>query len=347
VWSAVAGAGGAVGVLLGGVLVGELNWRWIFFINVPVGLLAGVIALRSLQEMRNQDATHKLDVVGALLVTSGLASFVYGLVTTVNDGWTSASTLGPIAAAIVLLVVFVEWEQRVASHPLLPFRVFRFRSLLGADVTILFTGAAFFAMWYFLSFYIQRVLGWGPLKAGFSFAPMCVGIILGAQISSRLIHKFGVRPLIIFGNLLAAASFFWLSRVGASDSYVTIVLPGATLCAFAIGIVFTPLATAATSEVDHADAGLASGVLNASRQVGGSLGLAALATAEISRTNEFHIATSKVALAAGYQRAFLYSGVIMVGAFVASWIIPRLSGRLQSADATAPSANLEVASATD
>lgn len=342
-WSAVAGGGGAVGVLLGGVLVGELNWRWIFFINVPIGLVAGVIALQSLQEHRSQDATRKLDVGGAVLVTGGLAAFVYGLVNTTTDGWTSASTLGPILASVVVIAVFVVWEMRIASHPLLPFRIFRFRSLLGADVTILFTGAAFFAMWYFLSFYIQRVIGWGPLKAGFSFAPMCVGIISGAQISSRLIHRFGVRPLIIGGNLLAAVSFFWLSRVGSGDSYLTVVLPGATLCAFSIGLVFTPLATAATSEVDHAEAGLASGVLNAARQVGGSLGLAALATAEISRSNEFLDPGGKVALAAGYQRAFFFSGVIMLGAFAATWIIPRLSGRLRAGEA--PNPQVEVVSA--
>ena len=336
VWSAVAGAGGAVGVLLGGVLVGELSWRWIFFINVPIGLGAGIVALRSLQELRNRDATHKLDVVGAILATSGLAMFVYGLLNTTNDGWASAATLTWIGVSVGVLALFVVWEQRVATNPLLPFRIFRVRSLLGADVTILFIGAAFFAMWYFLSFYIQTVLLWGPLRAGLSFAPMCVGIIAGAQISSRLINKTGVRPLILFGNLLAAVSFLWLSKVGVSHSYNSIVLPGATLCAFAIGIVFTPLAHAATSGVDHADAGLASGVLNAGRQVGGSLGLAALATAELARSNEFAHPESLVALAAGYQRAFFLSGLIMLAAFVAAWLIPRTSGRLPVAEAAAP-----------
>jgi EmrB/QacA subfamily drug resistance transporter len=336
IWSAVAGGGGAVGVLLGGVLVGELTWRWIFFINVPIGLAAGIIALRSLQELRDRDATHKIDLVGAILATAGLAMFVFGLVNTSTAGWGSASTLTWIGVSLIVLSSFVFWEQKVATNALLPFRIFKSRSLLGADITILFTGAAFFAMWYFLSFYVQNVLGWGPLRAGLSFAPMCVGIIAGAQISSRLINRLGVRPLILAGNVLAAVSFLWLSRIGVADSYVTVVLPGATLCAFAIGIVFTPLAHAATSGVDRADAGLASGVLNAGRQVGGSLGLAALATAQIARSNEFHVPASRIALAAGYQRAFFVSGLIMFVAFFATWMIPRASGRLQTADAPAP-----------
>jgi EmrB/QacA subfamily drug resistance transporter len=335
-WSAVAGAGGAVGVLLGGVLVGEINWRWIFFINVPLGVAAGVVALAYLQEMRNRDALVKLDLVGSVLVTASLAALVYGIVSTTSHGWASSFTLSWFVGSVGGLICFVFWELEVASHPLLAFRIFRSRSLSGADAVMLLIGAAFFAMWYFLTFYIQDVLHFGALKTGFAFAPMSLAIIAGAQISSRLIARAGVRPLIFTGTLLAALGFYWMSLLGAHSAYATAVLVPAVACSFAMGLLFTPLTTAATSHVDRADAGLASGVLNTARQVGGSLGLAALATAAASRSAQFAHPATATAETAGYQRAFVISSLIFLAAFAASWVIPREVGRSADAPAASP-----------
>jgi EmrB/QacA subfamily drug resistance transporter len=326
-WSAVAGAGGAVGVLLGGILVGEISWRWIFFINVPIGVFAGVVAVLYLQEMRNPGSASRLDVTGAALVTASLAALVYGIVNTASVGWTSTTTISWFAGALVGLLAFALWETYVASNPLLPWRVFASRSLVGASLSIMFVGAAFFAMWYFLSFYVQDVLGYGALKAGFAFAPMAVGIIIGAQISSRVIQRVGVRAPAFVGTVIATGGFYWLGQIPPRAGYATVVLPAATLCAFAIGLLFTPLATAATSHIDRADAGLASGVLNTARQIGGSLGLAALATVAVSRSAQFAHPDSAAALTAGYQRAFVASAAIFAASFLAVWIIPGKTGR--------------------
>lgn len=329
-WSAVAGAGGAVGVLLGGVLVGELNWRWIFFINVPVGLIAGVVALIHLQELRNQQALVKLDIAGSVYITASLGAIVYGVVNTATVGWGATSTLSCFLAGAIGIVVFVFWEQRVASHPLLPFRIFASRSLRGADIVMLLIGAAFFSMWFFLSFYLQDVLHMDALRAGLAFAPMSVAIIGGAQVSSRLTTRTGVRPLLFVGTLTASLGFLWLSLIQANSSYWTLVLPAAVVTSFSMGILFTPLATAATSDVDRADAGLASGILNTGRQVGGSLGLAVLATVATNYSNTFALPHSPHALTAGYQRAFLLSAGILVLAFAASFILPAATGRARS-----------------
>ena len=326
-WSAVAGAGGAVGVLLGGILVGELNWRWIFFINVPIGIATSIVALLYLREMRNQDALVKLDIMGSLLVTGSLSAIVYGVVHASSAGWASTTSTSCFFAGAIGVVVFIFWELRVASHPLLPFRIFRSRSLRGADLVMLLIGGAFFSMWFFLSFYLQNVLHMSALRAGFAFAPMSVAIIAGAQVSSRLTSRAGVRPLLFVGTLTAALGFAWLSTIQATSSYWTVVLPAAIVASFAMGILFTPLATAATSDVDRADAGLASGILNTARQIGGSLGLAALATAATSRSNTFANPYSPVALTSGYRLAFLISSGILLVAFALSFLLPASTGR--------------------
>src|SRR5487761_2325943 len=212
-WSAVAGAGGAVGGLAGGLLTGYATWRWVFFINVPFGIAATVIAAMSLQERRNQDATFKLDVTGAVLVTGGLTALIYGVVNTTTSSWTSSSTLSWFLAAAVLLIGFIAWEARVASHPLVPFRIFRSRPLTVANIVMLLAGGAFFAMWYFLTYYFQNILGYGAVRTGFAFLPMAVGIIIGAQLSSRLLVKVGVRPLLLVGAAFATLGFYWLSLI--------------------------------------------------------------------------------------------------------------------------------------
>jgi EmrB/QacA subfamily drug resistance transporter len=334
-WSAVAGAGGAVGALLGGILTGLVSWRWIFFINVPIGLVAGVAAYLYLQEMRNKDATSKLDVTGAVFVTGGLASVIYAVVNTTTHSWTSTFTLEWLIAGLVLIALFFFWEARVASHPLVPFRIFHSRSLSAANGIMVLVGGVFFAMWYFLTYYFQFVLGYGPVKAGLAFVPTAIAIIIGAQISSRLIAKTGVRPLMQIGATLATLGFFWLSLVQPNSNYWAHVLAPSFITALAMGLLFSPLAMAATSGVDRADAGLASGVLNTARQVGGSLALAGLATVATDRTASLrHMVSHSAALTEGYQRAFQISAVIALVALGLTILVPKLTGRASSPNVT-------------
>ena len=325
-WSAVAGAGGAVGGLLGGILTGWVSWRWVFFINVPFGIAAAITAAMYLREMRNQEATVKLDIVGAVLVTGSLATLIYGVVNTTNKGWTSSTTLTWFVVGAIGMIAFIFWEAKIASHPLVPFRIFQSRSLSMANLMMLLVGGAFFAMWYFLTFYFQRILGYGAVKAGFAFLPMALAIIAGAQISSRILARVGARVLLLTGAALASVGFLFISRIQPHSSYFGAILLPAVLCAFAMGLLFTPLATTATADVDRADAGLASGVLNTSRQVGGSLSLAILGTVAADRTATFVDPHSSEALVSGYQRAFQISAVITLLALCVAVTVPRRVG---------------------
>jgi EmrB/QacA subfamily drug resistance transporter len=335
-WSAVAGAGGAAGALLGGLLTGYASWRWVFFINVPVGVFAAILALLFLREMRNRDATVRLDVTGAVLVTGSLASLIYGTVHTTTAGWGSSSTLSWFFAGAAAMVAFLFWELKVASHPLVPFRIFRSRSLSTANVVMLLVGGAFFAMWYFLTFYFQYILHYDAVRTGFAFLPMALAIIAGAQLSSRILHMTGVRPLLLTGTTLATLGFLWISLIGTASSYWGAIFTPSVLCAFAIGLLFAPLATAATAEVERSESGLASGVLNAARQVGGSLALAVLGTAAASRAATYLHPTSAVALVSGYKRAFEISALITFVALLVSFALPRHTGRRQTPSITPP-----------
>jgi EmrB/QacA subfamily drug resistance transporter len=338
-WSAVAGAGGAVGGLLGGILTGWASWRWVFFINVPFGIIAGTVAAMYLREMRNRGATTKLDVTGSVLVTGGLAAAIYAVVNTTTHSWTSSTTLLWLLLGLALLTAFVVWEAKVASHPLVPFTIFKSRPLTTANLMMFLIGGAFFAMWYFLTYYFQFVLGYGPVKAGFAFFPMALAIIIGAQLSSRLLSKTGVRPLLQIGAVLATLGFLWISLIKPADSYAGHILFPSFVCAFAMGMLFAPLATAATSGVDRADAGLASGILNTARQVGGSLSLAILATIATDVTHRA-LTTSSVASAytSGYDRVFQISAVVTVVALFVSFALPRGTGRVATASRAAADA---------
>jgi EmrB/QacA subfamily drug resistance transporter len=324
-WSAVAGAGGATGSILGGVLTSTLSWRWVLFVNVPIGAAAFVAAAVFLGESARPAHRQRLDVAGAVTVTAGLAALIYAIVNTDVYPWGSTHTLVALAVAAVLLGSFAVIE-RYASQPLVPFRLFRSRSLTGANIVMFLVGAAFFSMWYFLSLYLQNVLGLDAMRAGLAFVPMAVSIIVGSQISARLLTRLGVRPLLLVGTALAATGFFWLSHIQSDSSYATAVLgPGCTI-SLALGLLFTPLASAATTGVAPLEAGLASGVLNTSRQLGGSLGLAVLATIATDHyLSTLHSgATQDVALTAGYARAFTVACLIAVVAFAGSFIVPSL-----------------------
>lgn len=326
IWSAVGGAGGAAGVVLGGILTSELSWRWVLFINVPIGAAALVGGLVFLSEARRPTA-KRMDIAGAVTATAGLATLVYAVVGTDTHPWGSAQTLSTLGAAAVLLALFVAIELRFASSPLVPFGLFRSRALAGANLVMLLVGAAFFSMWFFLSLFVQDVLGEDPLRAGMAFFPMGIAIIIGAQISSRLVPKLGIRPLLLVGTAITASGFAWLSQIHAGDSYWTHVFGPGCIVSFSLGILFTPLASAATSGVSQTEAGLASGVLNTSRQIGGSVGLAALATIASARTHSLlahgHVSVP-VALASGYQRAFAVAACLGVLGFCGAFIVPKL-----------------------
>jgi EmrB/QacA subfamily drug resistance transporter len=328
-WSSVAGAGGASGALLGGVLTSGLSWRWVFFVNVPVGAAAIVAAWRLLTETRRLDLERSLDVLGALTATGGLSALVYGIVgtDTPGQGWGTAHTLIPIGVSVVLLSAFVFVQVRVAKAPLMPLSLFKSRSLSVANVVMALLGVVFFSMWYFLTLYLQEVHGYSPIKAGLLFFPMGLTIIVGAQVAARLVTDWGPRRVLLIGLMLATIGFFFLSQLHASSSYAAGVLPASLVTTFGAGLCFTPLAAAATSGVPPQLAGLASGVLNTSRQVGGSIGLAALATLATARTNDVVALHGKrvfpVALTDGFDRAFLAAAIVTAVAVASTALLPK------------------------
>ncbi len=318
-WSSVAGLGGAFGVILGGALTSALSWRWVLFVNIPIGLGAMVAAIAVLTERRRAEAEQSLDITGAILATGGLAILVYAIVGTDVHPWGSGRTIGLLIAAAVILAVFVATQTRVEA-PLMPLSLFRSRYVSAANATMFLLGVAFFSMWYFLSLYLQDVKGNGPMHTGLLFLPMSAAIVLGAQTAGRVVGRVGPRNLLIVGLALAAAGFALLTQLTASSSYAGGVLAGTLLISFGTGLSFTPLATAATTGVHWTQAGLASGVLNTSRQVGGSLGLAALAT--IATNHSSHLAPGPAGLAAGFDRAFLGAAIVCAAAAVAAAAIP-------------------------
>src|SRR3954464_2254688 len=284
VWGAVAGAGGAAGVLLGGVLTTGLSWRWGLFVNVPIGLVCALLAPRLIPESRAQAKTRAFDLPGAFTVTAGLALLVYALVEAVDDGWGSTTTLVRLAGAAALLAAFVAIESRHRA-PLVPFSIFRSRSLRAANVVGLLTGMALFSMFFFVSLYMQQVLGYSALEAGLSYLPLAVGIIVAAGAASAGVTRFGPRPVLVCGLLLVAAGLAWFSQAPASGgSFAGDILGPSLLAAAGLGLSFVSVTIAAMTGTRPHEAGLASGLVNTAQQVGGALGLALVATIANSRT---------------------------------------------------------------
>ncbi len=331
VWGAVAGAGGAAGVLLGGVLTSGLSWRWVLFVNVPIGLVCAYLAPRLIRESRAETNTRAFDLPGAVTVTAGLALFVYAVVEAVNVGWGSVATLSKLGAAVVLMASFLVIESRHRA-PLMPFSIFRLRTLRGADTVALLIGMSLFSMFFFVSLYMQQVLHYSALKAGLSYLPLAVGIIIAAGLASAAVTRLGVKPVLTAGLLLVAAALLWFSRVPPSGgSFAANVLGPSLLAAFGLGLSFVPVTIAAMIGTRPHEAGLASGLVNTAQQVGGALGLALLATVANSRThsvlNGGHHSLA-FALTKGFQRAFMVgSGLALLGAILAVVLISsRTSG---------------------
>ena len=321
-WGAVAGAGGAAGVLLGGVLTSGLSWRWVLFVNVPIGVICAVLAPRLLPESRNEDDGRSFDILGALTVTAGLVLLVYALVDTTNVGWGSAATLLKLAGAVVLLVAFVITERRT-TQPLVRFSILRLRTLRGANIVGLLTGMSLFSMFFFISLYLQDVLHDSALTAGISYLPLAVLIIVSAGLASQLVNRFGYKPILIIGQLFIAGGLLWFSAVSASGSFASDVLGPSMLAAVGLGLSFVPVTIAALTGTAPHEAGLASGLINTSQQVGGALGLAILATIANSLTNSelHHRIHPAVALTDGFGRAFTVGAGFAVAGAILSMIL--------------------------
>jgi EmrB/QacA subfamily drug resistance transporter len=312
VWAAIAIGGSAVGLILGGVLTQYFSWPWIFFVNVPVGIVGFVLSLRLIPESRDELAHRSYDLAGAVTVTGGLMSLVYAIVDAQQAGWGSPKTLGFFAFAIVLLGSFVAIELR-AKAPLVRLSIFRLRSLLTANIVMLLAMSGMFAMFFFNTLYIQRVLGYGPLKAGLAFLPFTAGIMVSAGIASQFAPRLGVRPVAAAGMLLSAAGLLLLTQLPVHGSYLTNVLPSILLSSLGMGAVFMPLTLIATTGLADEDQGLASGLFNTSQQVGGALGLAVLSTLATSKTSS--AGGSKMhALVVGFHWAFAAGAVVMIAA---------------------------------
>jgi EmrB/QacA subfamily drug resistance transporter len=306
VWAAIAIGGSAVGLILGGVLTQSFSWPWIFYVNVPVGVVGFVLALRLIPESRNEQAESSYDVAGAVTVTGGLMALVYAIVKAATDGWTSVTTIGFFGLAAALLVAFVLIELRSAA-PLVRLSIFRTRSLTTANIVMFLAASGMFAMFFFNTLYIQRVLGFGPLTAGLAFLPFTAGIMVSAGLASQFTPKIGVRPVAVTGLLLTAAGMLLLTRLPVDGSYAADVLPALLLTSLGMGAVFMPLTLVATTGLEDADQGLASGLFNTSQQIGGALGLAILSTIAASRSS----AGSAEALVTGFHWAFA-GGVLFI-----------------------------------
>jgi EmrB/QacA subfamily drug resistance transporter len=331
IWGAVAGAGGAAGVLLGGVLTSGLSWRWVLFVNVPIGLAAAGLAPRTLRESRAEDGARTFDFPGAITVTAGLALLVYAVVDAVNQGWGSSTTLLRIAGALVLLVAFIAIEMR-QRQPLMPFSIFRLRTLRGANIVGLLIGMSLFSMFFFISLYLQNVLGYSPIRTGVSYLPLAVGIILSAGAASQIVTRVGFKPPLIAGLLLIAGGLVWFAQVPAPGGHFgSDVLGPSLLAAVGLGFAFVPVTIAAVTGTEPQEAGLASGLINTSQQVGGALGLAILATVANSRTQSlFHAGEHNpaIALTQGFDRAFLIgAGFAVAGAILAALLISSRDSR--------------------
>jgi EmrB/QacA subfamily drug resistance transporter len=328
VWSAVAAGGGAAGALFGGILTQYLSWRWILFVNVPIGIALFAAARLRLHESKAEGPRRRLDVAGAVAVTGALFLLVYAISHTDEVSWTAPSTLVVIGASIVLFVAFVVIEGRAASHPLVPLRLLRIRSVAGANMVMFCFGAGMFAMWFFLSLYLQQVLGYSPVVTGVTFLPQTAAIAVGATLSGRLSPRFGPRNVLMIGAVIGAGGLFWLSLIQAGDTYWSGACGGGILATFGMGLAFTPIALLATGGVPQEDAGLASGLVNCCRQIGASIGLAALTTIAASRTAEAlaHSSTVhgalEVAMTEGYARAFLIASVVVLAGGALGLVIP-------------------------
>ncbi len=326
-WAAMGGIGGSAGVLLGGALTQGFDWPAVFIINVPVGIAVLLTARRVIPREGAVAHERKLDVPGAVLISGGLTAIVYGIVRTDSLGWGSLGVLVPLALGLVLLGLFVLVEGRLATDPLIPLEVFKMPALRAANLIVALLFAGLFGMWYFVSLFLQEVKGDNALVAGISFLPMTLLVFAGSWTAPKLVARFGVRTTLTIGMSLATLGFLVLATVDASSAYEVAILPGGMLTALGAGWSLVPATIVAVKGVPAAQNGLASGVVNTSRLVGGTLGLAVLTTIATSRTNDLlGGGTAQLdALTSGYKVGFLIGAALSFAGAIAA--VTLLRGR--------------------
>jgi EmrB/QacA subfamily drug resistance transporter len=309
-WGGVAGLASAVGVLAGGLLTSGPGWRWVMFVNPPLCVVIMVAAVRLLDGEKKRVTFAGLDLFGAFFATSGMLLLVFALVKAPDQGWGSTKTVLELLGAAVLLVAFIVNEQLV-KNPMLPLSVLRIRGLVAADITQLIAVAGFIAMFFFLTLYMQNVLGYSPMRTGLAWLPVTVGVGIGAGTAPQLVHRIGTRPVIVAGNLLSALGVFLLSRITVDGSYASGLLPGMIVMSVGLGLTFVAITTAANAGVPAHQAGLAAALLNASQQIGGALGLAVLTAISTARADQLFArhATPAAAMTSGFSRALLAAAI--------------------------------------
>ena len=327
-WGAVAGAGGAAGVLLGGILTDGPGWEWVLWINVPVALIVAALAPRLILESRSEAGTRHFDTAGAVSVTAGLSLLVYAIVDATDAGWGSTQTVGLLAISAALIAAFVAIELR-SQAPLVPFRIFRLRTLTGANVVGLLVGGSLFAMFFFITLYMQQVLGYSAIDAGLSYLPLALMIIVASGVASQLVTRVGFKPVLAIGMVLIAAALLWFSQVSVGGGYVSDILGPSLVAAAGLGFAFVTTTIAAVSGVREQESGLASGLINTSQQIGGALGLAVLATIANSRSEDVVAGAGRSpseltnALNEGFQSAFLGGAAIAALGLVLTLVLIR------------------------
>lgn len=305
VYAAMSAVGMTVGILLGGVLTGLLDWRWVFFINIPIGLavLAGTNAL-----VEGNRSAGRLNTLDAVTGAGAMLALAYGVTRGGEHGWGDTATVLPLLAAVVLGAVFV-WLQTRREHPMLPLGLLRDRNRAGAYATVLFVGVGLMGTYYLLSLYMQQVLAYGPIRAGLATLPAAVGIVLSAGVSTKLVERFPVRTVSVPGLLIAAAGLAWFSTLGVDSGYATHILPALFLAYFGLGMGFIPMTLAAVAGVPENQSGVASAILNTAQQIGAALGIAILSTISAATTGN---QTTPTALTDGYTTAYLWAAGLMI-----------------------------------
>jgi EmrB/QacA subfamily drug resistance transporter len=322
-WGAVGAFGAVAGVLLGGVLTDLLSWEWIFYVNVPVALLG--LALTPLLLNESRDAHVKsFDVPGAVLVTSGLVVLVFAITQANEYGWGSVETIGLFTAAAVLLASFLGWESRTAE-PLMPFSIFRLQTLVGANVVGLILGTAMFAMFLMLTLYMQQVLAYSAMKTGVAYLAVAGTAIFWSALAAQLVTRIGVKPVLATGMGFLSAGLLYFTQVSVGGSYLGDLLPGFLLISVGLGFSFVPISIAALAGVQPSEAGLASGLINTSQQIGGALGIAVLSAVATSVTNDGLASgtAAPIALTDGFEAAFIGAAVIAMAGILVSLLVVR------------------------
>ena len=322
-WGAVGGFGAVAGVLLGGVLTDALSWEWIFFVNVPVGVAGFVLAPILLVESRDA-RVKRFDLPGAVLVTSGLSSLVYAITQAGQDGWLAAETLSVFGVSVALLVAFVAWELR-HPEPLMRFGILQNRTLSGANVAGFIMGTAMFSMFLMLTLYMQQVLGYSPMKTGVAYLAVAGTAIIWSAVAAQLVTRVGVKRVLVVGMATLTAGLLYFTQVSVGGDYVADLMPGFLIVGVGIGFSFVPISIAALAGVKSAEAGLASGLINTSQQIGGALGIAALSTIATTRTEDSLVsgAVPPQALVDGFSSAFTVGAIFAAVGLIAALTLIR------------------------